>query len=84
MPVKKYGLVLLNPVTSKNEKYLGSHLASAELIRAVTRGGRFSNAYHLLALREERFDGQKTRYDSNDAKIKGLVSNLDTNDRRLI
>ena len=52
MPVKKAGLGLLNPVTSEKEKYLSSQRGSAELIRAVTGGGAFSNADHLRTLGE--------------------------------
>ena len=37
----------------------------------------FSNANHLLALREERRDGQKTQDGINDDKLKGLVRYLD-------
>ena len=59
MPVKKDVLGPLNPVTSANEKYLSSQRGSAELIQSVTGVGAFSNANHLLALREERRDGQE-------------------------
>ena len=51
MPVKKYGLLILNPVTTAKENYLSSQQVSAELIRAVTGVVKFYNAYHLLALR---------------------------------
>ena len=50
MPVRKSGLRLLNPVTSAQEKYLSSTRGSAELIRAMTGGGVFSNANHFLTL----------------------------------
>ena len=36
MPVKKYGLVLPNPVMSAKEKFLSSQRAVTELIRSVT------------------------------------------------
>ena len=52
MPFKKYGLGLLNPVTSAQEKYLISQWGSAELIQAVTEGGTFSNADHIWTLGE--------------------------------
>ena len=42
MTVRKDGLVLLNPVTSAQEKYLSSTQGSAELIRAVSGGGGVS------------------------------------------
>ena len=50
----------------------------------MTGGGSFSNAYHLLVLTEEIRDGQKNWDDVNDAKLKGLVRNLDTTNRRFI
>ena len=46
--------------------------------------GVFSNANHLLALREEIRDGQENRDDVNDAKLKGLVRDLNGTDHRLI
>ena len=52
MPVKKYGLGLLNSVTSAQKKYLRSMLGSIEEVRAVTGGGAFSNADHLRTLSE--------------------------------
>ena len=58
--VKKYGLELLNPVTPKKDKYLSYHQESTELIWAVTGGNTLYNDNHLMALREERRDGQKT------------------------
>ena len=42
----------------------------------MTGGGEFSNADHLLALREESCERQKNRDDANDAKLKGLVGDL--------
>ena len=72
MPVNKYRLGLLNPVTSEKVKYLIFQQASTELIRDVT-GGAFSKADHLLALREERRERAKNRYDANNATLKGLV-----------
>ena len=59
MPVKKYGLELLNPLTSAQEKYLISQRGSAELVRVVTGGGAFSDADHLWTLGEERHDRKK-------------------------
>ena len=53
MPVKKYGLGLLNLVTSSQEKYLSSQRGITELVQAVTGGGAFSNADHLRTLSEE-------------------------------
>ena len=84
MPVKKYDLGLLNPLTSANKKYLSSQRASTELIRYVTGEGKFSNANHLLVLRDERRDGQKIHDDTNDAKLKYLVTDLDSADQLVI
>ena len=39
MPVKKYGLGLLNPVTPVNDKYLSYKREIKELIYAVAGGG---------------------------------------------
>ena len=53
MTAKKYGLGLLNPVMSADKYLLSLQRANTELIQAVTGEGAFSNADHLLALREE-------------------------------
>ena len=50
----------------------------------MTGEGKFSNADHLLVLREERYDGQKIRDYTNDAKLKDLVSDLDSADQLVI
>ena len=47
-----------------------------ELIWAVTGEREFFNTNHLLALREERRDGQKKRDGANDATLNGLVGDL--------
>ena len=52
MPIKVDGLGLLNLVTSEKEKYLSSQRGSAELIRDVTRIGKFSNVNHLRTFGE--------------------------------
>ena len=75
---KKSGLGLLNTVTSANKKYPSSQCENKELIPAVTGEGKFFNAYHLLAIRDERREGQKIRTEVNNAKIKGLVADLNT------
>ena len=79
MPVNKSGLVLLNPVTSSQEKCLSSIRGSAELVRAVTGGGAFSNADHLRTLSEERRGGKKHEY-----RFKGWVRNIKGTDKRLL
>ena len=58
-------------------------IAIIEFIRAVTGEGAFSNANHLLALREEMCDRQKIWYVVNDSKIKDLVVDLDSPDQWL-
>ena len=60
IPVKKSGLDLLNPMTSVNKKYLSLQRASTELLKYVTGEVNFSNANHLLVLREEKRDGKKS------------------------
>ena len=47
-----------------------------ELIWAVTGGGAFSNANHLLYFKEERHDRNKNRDDANDTPLRGLVGYL--------
>ena len=84
MPVKKYGLGLMNPVTSAHEKYLSSQRGSAELVRDVTGGGAFSNANHLRILSEEVLNGNKDRDAVYKSKLKGLVRNLKGTDKRLL
>ena len=56
MPVKIFGLGILNPGTSAKEKYLSSKWVSAELIWNMMGVGAFSDTNRLLALREERCD----------------------------
>ena len=73
MLIKVTRLGLLNPVTLTKEKYLSYQWGSAELIRAVTGGGAFSNTDHLRTLGEERRDGQKDQEATNETKLKGLV-----------
>ena len=84
MSVKKAVLGLLNPVTSVNEKYLISQHTITDLILSLMGEGAFSNADHLLALREERRDGQKIRDGVNSAKLKDLVADLNSADRCII
>ena len=84
IPVKKYIQGILNIVTSVKEKFLSSQRGSRELIRPAMGGREFSNANHLLALGEERRDGQKDQDDANETKTKGLVRDLKVIDRRQI
>ena len=65
-------------------KNLSSQRAIKELIRSVTGEGEFSNSDSLLELREGRRDGQKIRYDVNNAKLKELFADLDATNCRLI
>ena len=69
MSVNKAGLGILNPVTSDQENYLSFTQGSAELTRAVTGGGEFSNADHLRTLSEERRDGKKDRDVSHKSRL---------------
>ena len=81
--ISPQGKLIFTTVPAK-EKYLSSQWESAELIRAVTGGGAFSNADHLRTLGEESRDGQKDRDVANETKLKGLVRYLKGTDRRLI
>ena len=47
MPIKVSRLVLLNTATPEKEKYLIPQRGGAELVKAVTGVGAFSNANHL-------------------------------------
>ena len=58
-PVNKAGIEIMNAVTLEQEKYLSSQRGSAELIRAVTGEGTFSNDDHLRTLSEEGRDRKK-------------------------
>ena len=84
MPVKKYKLGILNPVTSSQEKYLSSMQVSVKLVQAVTGGGGFSNSYHLWTLSEEWCDGKKSQDVNYQSRLKGLVINIQGTDKRLI
>ena len=50
----------------------------------MTREGAFSDAYHLLVIKEERRDRKKNQDEVNDAKLKGLVKDFYGTDHRLI
>ena len=84
MPVKKYVMGLLNPVTSAKEKYLSSQRGSTEMVWTVTGGGAFSNADHLRTLSEERRDGNKDQDVTQESRLKGAVRYLKGTDKRLI
>ena len=59
MTVKKSILSLLIPVTSANKKYISLICTISNLIGSVTGANTFSTADHIMALKEERPDGQK-------------------------
>ena len=44
----------------------------------------FSTANRILEIREERRDGKKNRYRTNDAKLKGLVNDIESLDLFLV
>ena len=58
MPVRKYGMGLLNTVMSDQDNYLSSTQGNAELTWDVTGGEELSNADHLRTLSEEQRDGK--------------------------
>ena len=84
MTFKKSGMGILNPVTSAQDKYKISQRGSAELVRAVTGGGAFSNAFHLWTTIEEKRDGKKDRDAAYETKLKGLVRDLKGTDKGLL
>ena len=84
MPVKKAGLVLLNPVTSAQQNYLSSTQGSTELTWSVTGGGAFSNNYHLWTISEERRDRKKYQDAAYKTKLKDLECELKGTDKSLI
>ena len=50
----------------------------------MMREGKFSNANHRMAIREERSDGYKSSYDVKYDKLKEIVAELYGTDRRFI
>ena len=84
MNVNKYGLGILNAVTSAQGKYLRSQRGSVERVRAVTGGGAFSNAHQIQTLSEERRDRKKYREVAYKSKLKGLVRYIKGTDKRLL
>ena len=84
MPVRESGLGLLNPVTSSKERYLRSTRGSAELIQAVTGGGKFSNANHIQTLSDERRYKKKAQDVPYESILKGLVRDIKGTDKRLL
>ena len=81
-PVNKSGLGLQNPVTSAEDKYTSLLLASYELIGAVKVEKEFSTADHLLAFKEERWDGKTDQGVANDVKLRKIVSNKSALEKR--
>ena len=55
-----------------------------KLIVAMQEEGKIFTADHLLSLREERIDGKNIQVDVNNAKLMGLVEDLEASDRLLI
>ena len=84
MPVKISDLGLLNPMMSTKKKYLSSQRSITEFIRDVTVEGEFSNVNCILAPRKKKYDGQKIWDVVNNIKLKELVVDFDSTDRRLI
>ena len=84
IPVKKYGLGILNAVTPDKEKCLIYKRGSSELVQAVTGGGALSNADHLRTLSEGRRDGKKDRDIAHKSRLKGLVINIKGTDNLLL
>ena len=69
MMVNKYGLGIQNMVTSSHKKIESSQRASVELVNAVTGKSEFSTTIHVIAVREQRSQGQKAHNKSNKIKF---------------
>ena len=82
--VNKYGLGLLNPVTSENKKYPILKYASTELIQDVTGKKHFPTRVTFWRSGNKGMADFKICYDVNDAKLKGPVDNLKATDHHLI
>ena len=81
--VKKFRLVLHNPVTQAAKKYAISVCANYELIGAVTGERRFSTADQIWAVKEYQRDGNKDQDESHDAKLSEIVSDQSAFKKRL-
>ena len=84
IPVKKSSLGLQNLIFSMEENDPIPRRTSTELIWSVTGKGKLSTTNHPPELREERRDRQKIWDDANNAKLRGLVENLEAPDLCLI
>ena len=71
-------------MTSLQYKYLSFTQGSAELVRAMTGVGAFSNAYHLRTLSEEQSDGNKDQDISYEPILEVILSGLKGTDKRLL
>ena len=81
--VKKAVMELHNPVASAAEKYTSSLRASYRLINIVTSEREISNADHLLAVKEDRWEGKKDRDDANEVKLRGIFNDKGDFDKSL-
>ena len=71
-------------MTSTNKNYISSKCEITEFILDVTGEGAFSNANHLLTIKEERRDGDKNRDGINNSKLKDYVTDIDSADWHII
>ena len=69
MPVKKYGIGILNLVMREQEIHLSSQRGSAELVHVMMGVGELSNTEHLQTLSEGRHDEKKYRDSAYETKI---------------
>ena len=81
--MKKYGLGLQNPVSSVAEKYTSSLGAICNLICSFKGEKEFSTVDHIWAVKDQQRDGNKYQGDTNDAKLRGTISDQGAFKKRL-
>ena len=69
---------------SVQDKYLSYLGGIAEMVRAVTGGGAFSNSEHLRILSEERRERKKDRDVAYESELKGLLRDLKGTEKSLL
>ena len=84
MPVKKYGLRFLNPMTSINKEYLSFQRASIELIQGVTGEGSISKHRSPSGAQGRKAWRKENSGWCQRAKIKDLVTDLGSDNWHLI
>ena len=83
MPVKKSGLGLQDPVASSNKKYLTSLRVIIKMVVSVKREREFQPPI-TFGRSGKKGVMDKNRNDANNAKLRGLVDELEALNRRII